>query len=84
MRAMLPVEHSLPAARRYSVVHAGHRAMLDHVLVSRALMGWYRGVEIHNEALGDELVGYANVGRSPESYHAPLLACFDVPEPTPA
>jgi hypothetical protein len=36
-------------------------------------------VDIHNEALTDELVGYAGVRHSPESYHAPLIAEFDLP-----
>jgi hypothetical protein len=50
------------------------------LLASRALMAWYRGTEIHNEALGDELVAHANIGLSPESYHAPVVATFDLPD----
>lgn len=80
MRVMVPADHSLPAARRYSVRHAGYQAMLDHLLASKPLMTWYRGIEVHNETLGDELVGYASLGRSPESYHAPLVVEFDIPE----
>ena len=79
-RAMIALERSLPAERQYSVVHAGRRIMLDHLLVSRTLLGWYRGAEIHNEGLGDELVGYASVHDSPESYHAPVVATFELPE----
>ena len=52
--------------------------MLDHLLVSRPLMRYFREVEIHNEALEDELVAYASVAHSPESYHAPLVATFDI------
>jgi len=61
------------------VLHGGRAAMLDHVLISRPLLRWFRSVEIHNEALGDELAGYAAVEASPESYHAPVVAEFDLP-----
>ena len=37
-RVMVPVEHSLPADRRFTVIHQGHRQMLDHIMVSRALL----------------------------------------------
>ncbi len=77
-RVMVPVEHSLAGDRRFTVIHQGRRQMLDHVLVSRALLGHYQGSEIHNEALTDELVGYASVEDSPVSYHAPLVAIFDL------
>ncbi|MGE0744041.1 MAG: endonuclease/exonuclease/phosphatase family protein [Rhodospirillales bacterium] len=78
-RVMVPLERALADSRRYTVLHAGQRLMLDHILVSRALMGAFRGVEVHNEALEDEVVGYALAGGSPESYHAPLVAEFDLP-----
>ncbi|HSR55118.1 MAG TPA: endonuclease/exonuclease/phosphatase family protein [Alphaproteobacteria bacterium] len=77
-RVMVPVEHALAADRRFTVIHQGRRQMLDHILVSRALLGRFRGSEIHNEALTDELVGYAAVGASPLSYHAPVVAVFDL------
>ncbi len=78
-RAMIPLEHAVPEDLRFSVLHAGRKSMLDHVLVSRALLAFYRGAEIHNEALGDEVIGYANVHRSPESYHAPVVVELALP-----
>lgn len=78
-RTLVPVERSLADSRRFSVVHHGRPQMLDHVLVSRALLGWYRGVEIHNEALGDELITAHAVRGSPESFHAPMVAEFADP-----
>jgi endonuclease/exonuclease/phosphatase family metal-dependent hydrolase len=78
-RVLVPLERAVSQSRRFSVLHAGQRLMLDHILVSRALMGAFRGIEIHNEALEDEVVGYALAGGSPESYHAPLIAEFDLP-----
>jgi hypothetical protein len=78
-RTLVPVERSLARSRRFSVVHHGRPQMLDHLLVSRALLGWYRSVEIHNEALGDELVTAHAVRGGPESFHAPVVAEFDAP-----
>jgi endonuclease/exonuclease/phosphatase family metal-dependent hydrolase len=79
-RALVPLERTLPASQRFSVLHHGHKQMLDHILASRALMAYYRQVEVHNEALGDELVAYATVSHSPESYHAPVVAEFALPD----
>ena len=79
-RTLVPVERSLANSRRFSVVHHGRPQMLDHLLVSRPLLAWYRSVEIHNEALGDELVTSHAVRGSPESFHAPVVAEFSAPE----
>jgi len=72
-RALIPLESAVPATQRYSVVHGGHRQMLDHVLVSRALCARARSVEIDNEGLEDEL---GETGA--RSHHAPLVASFDL------
>ncbi len=79
-RSLGPVETVVPAERRYSVIHAGRHLLLDHMLVSRRLLGCLVSAEIHNEGLGDELVGYANAGRAAESFHAPLVVEFDLPD----
>ncbi|WP_448208709.1 endonuclease/exonuclease/phosphatase family protein [Azospirillum sp. sgz302134] len=79
-RSLVPLERSVPEERRFSVLHGGEAVMLDHLLVSRTLLGWFRTAEIHNEALGDELIAHATVSHSPESYHAPLVARFEMPE----
>lgn len=75
-RTLVPVDRSLADSRRFSVVHHGRPQMLDHVLVSRPLLAWFRGAEVHNEALGDELVTPQVVAGSGESFHAPLVAEF--------
>jgi endonuclease/exonuclease/phosphatase family metal-dependent hydrolase len=80
MRVLVPLERSMPPSRRYSVVHGGRPEMLDHLLVSRTLLAFHRGSEIHNEALGDEFVAFTAVRGSPESYHAPVVAEFTFPE----
>lgn len=81
LRTLVPVERTIAHSRRFSVVHHGRPQMLDHLLVSRPLLAWYRGVEIHNEALGDELISSHAVQGSPESYHAPVVAEFLIEGP---
>ncbi|MBU2531965.1 MAG: endonuclease/exonuclease/phosphatase family protein [Alphaproteobacteria bacterium] len=78
VRELIPLENSIPESQRFTVIHGGRRMMLDHILVSRALLGHYRGVEIHNEALGDELIAYTTIAGTPESYHAPVVATFSL------
>lgn len=81
LRTLVPVERTVAESRQFSVVHHGRPQMLDHILVSRPLLAWYRGVEIHNEALGDELVTSHAVRGTPESFHAPMVAEFRFDHP---
>ncbi len=80
-RALVPLERGLPADRRFSVIHHGRKVMLDHILVSRALLAGYRQLEVHNETVGDELVGFAVVKEATVSYHAPVVAEFALAAP---
>jgi endonuclease/exonuclease/phosphatase family metal-dependent hydrolase len=75
-RVLTPLELSLPADRRFSVLHYGHALMLDHILVSRALLARFRTAEIHNELLTDELVAFFAGRRNADSFHAPVVAEF--------
>jgi len=77
-RVLTPVERTLPADRRFTVLHHGRPQMLDHILASRALFADLAGVEIHNEMLVDELVAYNLIDRPPDSLHAPIVASFDL------
>jgi exonuclease III len=52
--------------------------MLDHILASQALNGRFRSIEIHNEGLSDELIGYARHISASASSHAPVVAEFAV------
>jgi endonuclease/exonuclease/phosphatase family metal-dependent hydrolase len=79
-RTLVPAERSLAEDQRFSVIHHGRQIMPDHILLSRPLLGWYRGAEVHNEALGDELVSPALVRAPPDSYHAPVVAAFEPPD----
>jgi endonuclease/exonuclease/phosphatase family metal-dependent hydrolase len=75
-RGLVPLERSISQDRRFTVIHHGRPQMLDHILVSRTLLGFFRHLEIHNEALADELVGYAKIDTPPDSFHAPMVAEF--------
>jgi hypothetical protein len=50
--------------------------MLDHMLASHALLASYRAIEVHNEALGDEAIGWASRVTAAGSYHAAIVATF--------
>ncbi len=78
-RVLVVAERSVTPDQRYSVLHHGRPQMLDHMLVSRQLMAWYRGIEIHNEDLGDELIASRSVRKPPDFYHAPVVATFADP-----
>ena len=52
--------------------------MLDHIIVSRALLRFLRDSESHNEALPDESGAFRGDVKFPESDHAPVLAEFDL------
>ncbi|KAF0222746.1 MAG: hypothetical protein FD176_2423 [Rhodospirillaceae bacterium] len=75
-RMLVPAERSIPESQRFSVVHHGQQVMLDHILLSRPLLGHLAACEIHNETLGDELVSPVTVRTPPDSFHAPMVAEF--------
>ena len=77
-RALVLLEHSVPELQRFTIIHRGRKQMLDHLLVSRSLFGAYRRIEIHNEMLDDELVAFTLINATTESYHAPIVADFDL------
>ncbi|SRR6266511_304376 len=78
-RVLVPCENSVPESSRYSLLHLGHGQMLDHILVSRPLLAFYRGTEIHNEVLPDESGAFRDDTKFPESDHAPVVAEFVLP-----
>jgi endonuclease/exonuclease/phosphatase family metal-dependent hydrolase len=78
-RALSPIEMAIPAERRFSVLHHGLKLMLDHLMVSRPLRQAYRGADILNEALPDEYVAWAKGVQIAGSFHAPVIADFELP-----
>jgi endonuclease/exonuclease/phosphatase family metal-dependent hydrolase len=77
-RVLVPIEHTIPAPSRYTLFHQGKGQMLDHMVVTRNLLAFYRGSEIHNEVLHDESAAFAIDRKYPESDHAPVVAAFDL------
>jgi exonuclease III len=54
--------------------------MLDHLLVCRNMLAYYKGSEVHNELLHDESIAFATDIKFPESDHAPVVAEFEIPD----
>jgi exonuclease III len=79
-RIMVPCERSIPESSRFSLIHHGQDRMIDHLLISRPFLPFYRGSEIHNEILHDESIAFATDVKFPESDHAPVIAEFELPE----
>lgn len=77
-RVLVPIEHTIPEPARFTLYHQGRGQMLDHMLVTRNLLEFYRGSEIHNEVLHDESAAFAVDRKFPESDHAPVVATFDL------
>ena len=75
-KSLVLLDRAIDPGRRFSVIHHGRRQMLDHIFASHALYGRFRGISIHNEALGDEAVGYSKGVEVAGSYHAALVATF--------
>lgn len=79
-RVMLPCEMSIPESARFSLYHQGKGKMLDHLLVCRNMLAYYKGSEVHNELLHDESIAFATDIKFPESDHAPVVAEFEIPD----
>jgi len=77
-RSLVILDRAVSLDRRWSVLHHGRRQMLDHILASQSLRGRFRSIEIHNEGLSDELIGYARQISASASAHAPVVAEFAV------
>jgi endonuclease/exonuclease/phosphatase family metal-dependent hydrolase len=77
-RSLVLLDRALPEDRRWSVLHHGRPQMLDHILVSRALHASFSSIDVHNETLSDEVVGYARNARTSGSGHAAVVAEFAV------
>jgi endonuclease/exonuclease/phosphatase family metal-dependent hydrolase len=75
-RSLVVLDRALAADRRWSVLHHGRPQMLDHILASRGLHACFRDIDVHNETLSDELIGYARHTRSAITSHAGVVAEF--------
>ena len=75
-RVMVPIEHTIPEPARFPLYHQVKGLMLDHMLVTRNLLAFYQGSEIHHEILHEEFAAFAVDRKYPESDHAPVIASF--------
>lgn len=80
LRTMIPCERTIPESARFSLYHLGKGFMYDHILISRAMLPFYRYSEVHNEVLHDESAAFADDRKFPESDHAPVIAEFAWPD----
>lgn len=72
-RQLVPCSHTIPEQLRYTHIHEGRGNLLDHMMMSRPLLAYYQGAEIHNEVLHDESIAFATDTKYPESDHAPFV-----------
>lgn len=77
---LIPCEFNVPPDQRFSLLHYGKGSMLDHVVVSQAFYPHWTDTSIFNELLPDKSRAYATAAKFPESDHAPVVACFRVPD----
>ncbi|MCJ2556518.1 MAG: endonuclease/exonuclease/phosphatase family protein [Candidatus Thermoplasmatota archaeon] len=76
---LIPCELNVPRDKRYSLIHHGKGNMLDHLVVSQALIPYWIDTEIYNETLHDESLAFATDLKFPGSDHAPIRGNFRVP-----
>jgi len=77
-RVLITLDNAIPDHTRHAIIHGGRRVMMDHILASRALSNRLERIEAHNELLEDELVAYLMDIHPAGSFHAPLVAEFNL------
>lgn len=75
-RVLVSCNNSIPKSVRFSHIHQGKGNLLDHMLISQAMLPYWRGSEILNENLHDESAAFASDIKYPESDHAPYISEF--------
>lgn len=74
---LVPCSNGIPESVRYSHLHIGRGNLLDHMLISQALLPAFRGAYILNENLHDESLPFTSDTKYPESDHAPFVSEFE-------
>jgi endonuclease/exonuclease/phosphatase family metal-dependent hydrolase len=77
-RALVPLGGHETNERQFTVLLAGRRVMLDHILVSAKLALACRRVTIDNDALLDAAERQDISDIRPGSHHAPVVAEFEI------
>jgi exonuclease III len=78
-KVLISCEDTIPETARFSYLYHGKKRLLDHMLISKTMLPYYRKAEIHNETLHDETLAFALDTKFPESDHAPFVAEFEIP-----
>ena len=79
-RVLVSCSAGIPESVRYSHLHEGHGNLLDHMLISQALLPGLREAAIYNENLHDESLPFSFDTLYPESDHAPFVAVLNLGE----
>lgn len=77
-RVMISCENTIPESSRFTYLYQGEKRLLDHLLISKSMLPYYRKSEIYNETLHDESIAFATETKFPESDHAPFIAEFEI------
>ncbi len=75
---MVPCSRGIPESVRFSLYHHGQANLLDHMLMSQAMLPHFRRAQILNENLHDESLPFRFDTKYPESDHAAFVAEFSV------
>lgn len=73
---LIPCELSLPTEKQYTYIFRGKGIMLDHILISRNMLPFFKFATVYNELLKEEHVPYRGDKFFPEPDHAPVIAYF--------
>lgn len=77
-RVMISCGNTIPESSRFTYLYQGEKRLLDHLLISKSMLPYYRKSEIYNETLHDESIAFAIETKFPESDHAPFIAEFEI------
>jgi endonuclease/exonuclease/phosphatase family metal-dependent hydrolase len=77
-RSLVVADRMVAKDRRFSVLHNGRPLMLDHILVTRSIAGHLTSVSIQNDTLTDEAAPAVAERGMLGSYHAPIVAEFEI------
>jgi len=77
---LFPVELSLPQEKQFTFVHRGGPMMIDHILISRALLPFFSSATVLNETTRDHHSAMPPDRYFPDSDHAPVVAEFRAEE----
>jgi len=73
---LVPCELSLPTEKQYTYIFRGKGIMLDHILISKNMLPFFKFATVYNELLKEEHVPYRGEKFFSEPDHAPVIAYF--------